>query len=265
MLQSPSLAPLGPRLNTTLALVKTVSALSVRICIAAIIEIAYAVFTRTWLRDHAQGIELELLTTILRAGTAVAYWLLFRALILSRGRPAGSIRLPLVLIGVAIALAIPVLFRGTSYGGDFGTALVFALTSIVVGFREELLYRAVLLNLLEPRVGVTGALLISTALFVVYHYGALPTTALAAIEVACMSLVLGLIYVKSGSLIAVVALHSAYDAVWCFGPFLSMPLPDIWRPAFFLAALVLVFFGVWRSGETRPAVPADGLAPLGRR
>jgi membrane protease YdiL (CAAX protease family) len=122
-----------------------------------------------------------------------------------------------------------------------------------------------LLNLLEPRVGLTGALLISTALFIVYHYGALPTTALSVIEVACMSLVLGLIYVNTGSYVAVVALHSVYDAIWCFGPFLSAPLADSWRPAFLLTALAFVFMGLWRSGGTQPAAPADGLASHGRR
>jgi len=145
------------------------------------------------------------------------------------------------------------------------TAVVFALTSIVVGVREELLYRAVLLNLLEPRVGLTGALLISTALFIVYHYGALPTTALSVIEVACMSLVLGLIYVKTGSYVAVVAFHAVYDAIWCFGPFVREPLADTWRPAFLLAALIFVFLGVWRSGGTQRTASADGLLPSGRR
>lgn len=220
--------------------------MSVKVFIAAIIEIAYAVFTRTWLREHLQGIELELVVTALRAATAVAYWLLFRNLILSRGRRTGSAKLPLVLAGAATALAIPFLFRGWSPGGGLGTALVFAFTSVVVGLREELLYRAVLLNLLEPKVGTPGALLLSTGLFVIYHYGALPVTVLAFTEVICMSLVLGLIYVKTGSLIAVVALHSAYDAVWFFGPYLDMPLPDTWRPAFLLTALALVFLGAWR-------------------
>jgi membrane protease YdiL (CAAX protease family) len=233
---------------------------SARVCIAAIIEIAYAVFTRTWLRNHAQGVELELLTTALRAGTAVAYWLMFRGVILSRRHRAGSIRLPLVLAGVATALAIPILFRGSSYGEGLTTAIVFALTSIVVGVREELLYRAVLLNLLEPRVGLPGALLISTSLFIVYHYGALPPTALSVTEVACMSLVLGLIYARTGSFVAVVALHAVYDAIWCFGPFLSTPLSDNWRPAFLLTALTFVLMGTWRVGGTRAAVSANGLA-----
>lgn len=57
---------------------------------------------------------------------------------------------------------------------------------------------------------------------------------------------LALIYTRSGSLFFVVALHSLYDGIWFFGPYLAAPLPDIWRPAFLLAALALVSLWAWR-------------------
>jgi len=224
---------------------------------AVIIEIAYALFTRTWLRQHAQGVELELLVSALRVATAAVYWLMFRDLILSRRPSTGSLRHPLVLAGAAAALAVPFLFRGWSPGGGIGTAVVFASTSIIVGVREELLYRAVLFNLLEPRMGLAGTVALSTALFVVYHYGALPIAPLVIAEVVMMSLVLGLIYARSGSLLGVIALHSAYDGIWFFGPYLNPPLPDAWRPAFLLTALVLVFMWLWRAGQAQPPVAGD--------
>lgn len=102
------------------------------------------------------------------------------------------------------------------------------------------MYRAVLINMLQPRVGVLGAILISTVLFLVYHYGALPLAPLPAIEVVCMSLLLGIVYTYSGSLLFVVALHSLYDAIWFFGPYVNPPLPDVWRPAFLFAGVALV-------------------------
>lgn len=237
---------------------RAIAVMPIKVFIAAIIEIAYCVFTRTWLQAHAQGVELELMITGLRVVTAAAYWLIFRDLILSRGRTRGRVKLPWVLAGAAVALTIPFLFRGWDPGGGFGTAVVFALTSIVVGLREELLYRAVLLNLLEPTIGTAGALLLSTAIFVVYHYGSLPVLALPMIEVTCMSLVLGLIYVKSGSLIAVVALHSLYDGIWFFGPYLDAPLPNIWRLPFLISALALVFWGTSRFGA--PPAPRKAIS-----
>jgi membrane protease YdiL (CAAX protease family) len=225
----------------------------VKVGAAVIIEIAYALFTRTWLRAHFEGVALELLVSAVRVATAAAYWLMFRDLILSRRPRPGTLRHPLVLAGAAAALAIPFLFRGWSPGAGLGTAVVFASTSVIVGLREELLYRAVLFNLLEPRVGLAGTVVLSTVLFVVYHYGALPVAPLVIAEVAIMSLVLGLIYARSGSLLAVIALHSVYDGVWFFGPYLNPPLADAWRPAFLLAALVLVFLWLWRIGQAEPA------------
>lgn len=229
--------------------------MAARVLVAVLLEIAYAVLTRTWFRALADGIELELMTTTFRAATAVVYWLLFQHVILGRPRHTRVLKSPCMLLGAAVALSIPFLFRGWSPGGGLATALVFASTSIVVGIREELLYRGVLLNLLEPKIGSLGALLVSTALFVVYHYGALPVTVLTVTEIVCMSLFLGLIYMKSGSLVAVIALHSLYDAVWFFGPYVESPLTDLWRPVFLIAALAFVVLGVPgcnRSATSRP-------------
>lgn len=223
-----------------------------KIVLATAIEIAYAVFTRAWLPDKLQGAELEVAISAVRLATVAAYWLLFRDLILSRKSRAGSLRHPLLLAGVAVALVIPFLFRGWEVGGGLGTAFIFAFTSIIVGLREELLYRAVLLNLLEPKMGREGAIGLSTIIFVVYHYGALPIESLPIIQTVCMSLLLGLIYTRSGSLFFVVALHSLYDGIWFFGPYLAAPLPDIWRPAFLLAALALVSLWAWRFDRGVP-------------
>lgn len=115
-----------------------------KVTVAVIVEIGYAIFTRTWLSKHVQGTELELLTTALRIVTAGIYWFLFRELIAARSSATSSFRSPFLLASVVSVLAVPILFRGWSPGGGAGTAIIFALTSFVVGFREEILYRAVL-------------------------------------------------------------------------------------------------------------------------
>jgi membrane protease YdiL (CAAX protease family) len=211
-----------------------------KLIVAAALELTYAVVTRTWLRHHLEGAHLELAVSAFRVATIIVYWVLFRELIRARAKTPSSLQHPLLSAGIAVALAIPFLFQGWSPGGGFGTAVVFALTGIVVGIREELLYRAVLLNLLQPRLGVVGALFCTTAIFIVYHYGALPINWTTFTEVSCMALLLGLIYLRSGSLFAVATIHSLYDGIWFFGPFLSSPLPDVWRPTFLFSALALV-------------------------
>src|SRR6185437_7661966 len=124
---------------------------------------------------------------------------------------------------------------------------VFALTSFIVGFREELLYRAVLINLLKPKCGVVGSLILSTVLFTVYHLGAWSIAWLIVIEIASMSMILGLMYIYSGSLLAVALLHSVYDGLWFFGPFLSTPISDDWRPAFLFSGVALV--SLWAARQ----------------
>lgn len=229
-----------------------------KLIIAVAIEVTYAVFTRTWLRQQLEGVHLELAISACRVATIVAYWTLFGDLIRSRPNTAATLRHPLLGAGVALALTVPITFQGFLPAGGFGTALVFALTSLIVGFREELLYRAVLLNLLQPRLGTAGALLFSTALFVVYHYGAQPANWLAVTEVTCMSLLLGLIYVRSGSLFTVAAIHAIYDGLWCFGPYLHPSLPNGWRPLFLVPALALVL-AWWRFGsrQSLSAAPSN--------
>lgn len=210
-----------------------------RLLAAAALEIAYAVFTRMWLRQHAGGVPLELATSACRLVMIPVYWVLFREVIQSRPKNSAPLRHPLLVACIAVALAIPVFFQGWIPFGGMGTALIFALTSVIVGWREELLYRAVLLNLLQSRIGTAGALLVSTALFIVYHYGAMPATGLMVMEIACMSLLLGFIYMRTGSLLAVAAIHAVYDGLWFFGPHPAILLSDGWRPLFLLTALAL--------------------------
>lgn len=226
---------------------------------AVAVEVAYAVFTRTWLSEHLGGAQLEVAISACRVATIIVYWSLFRDLIQSRPKVSSSLRHPLLVGGVALALAIPFLFQGWSPGGGLGTALVFASTSAIVGLREELVYRAVLLNLLQPRLGIVGSLLCSTAVFVLYHYGALPITWLTITETTCMSLLLGLIYMRSGSLMLVAAIHALYDGIWFFGPFLANPPQDEWRPLFLLSALALG--ALWYLTGAQPTVQADAAAP----
>lgn len=222
--------------------------MSKKVFIAAEIEIAYAVITRALFPQYLDFIYLELAVSAFRVATIVAYLGLFRDVIQSRVKNTPTLRHPFLVAGVAIALVIPFLFRGCSLDGRLITAIVFALTSIVVGLREEILYRAVFLNLLQPRIGIVGSLLFSTVVFVLYHYGAQPFTALWLTECACMSLLFGLIYIRSGSLLTVTAIHSIYDGIWFLGPYIKVPIAEIWKPAFLISALALVVVW-WRVGQ----------------
>jgi hypothetical protein len=73
--------------------------------IAAVVEIVYAVFTRTWLRHQLDGASLEVAVSAVRAVTVVVYLTLFRDLIRSRPKSFQPLCHPLLAASVTIALA----------------------------------------------------------------------------------------------------------------------------------------------------------------
>lgn len=225
-----------------------------KIALAIALELAYALGTRVGLTAAYDGIELELYTTAARLVSAGCYWLLFRDLLRSRTPRLSSARHPLFALGLIPVALVPVLV------GDWGlegraTQVVFALTSVVVGLREEVLYRGVLQNLLEPRAGWIGAVLLSNIVFTLYHYGAWPFTPDYVAEFFLVGCAMGLIYVGTGSIWLTIAAHATYDALWSFTPILVPPLAKGWGVAFELFAFALLALWVLRTRRTRAISP----------
>jgi membrane protease YdiL (CAAX protease family) len=214
--------------------------------IAIVIELAYVLLSRTWLRVSFHGIDYELLLTAMRLASVVLNWLLFRHTLLRAAlappRAGFSGRAGVALgAGLASVLLVPLLFNA-GYPADAAYRWVFAGTSIVVGIREEMVYRGVLQQLLRQRYGVAGALLLSNLVFVLYHFGAQPFNLVGLVELSAMALLLGLLYEATGSLVAPMLVHVLYDALWSLGPLLAAVPQDGWRIALHLAGLALVAY-----------------------
>lgn len=152
---------------------------------------------------------------------------------------------PALAGGLALLLLVPLLFYG-GYPADGAYRLTFALTSVVVAIREEVLYRGIVQRLLERRWGALAGLVLSNILFVLYHCGAQPFSISGVCELFAMGCVLGLLYAVTGSLLAPIALHVVYDALWSAGPLLDTPLADPLRIPLHLAGLGLV--AAWAGG-----------------
>jgi membrane protease YdiL (CAAX protease family) len=232
--------------------------------LAIVIELGYAIFTRTWLRAHASGIELELLLTAARLATAGIYWFMFRDLIRQRqitaaaaqaSRPRSRPRPALLLAGLLPLLMVPLLFDG-GLGPDVRFRAVFALTSIAVALHEEILYRGALQTLLEQRYGAWPALLLSNLAFVAFHYGAQPYTLFMLVEIFAMGCVLGLIYRQTGKLWPPILLHAAYDAAWSLGPWTTAPPDNLWRMPLHLSGLAIIV--LWTGSSRSGARSASG-------
>lgn len=135
---------------------------------------------------------------------------------------------------------------GPIYPGLSGykTQFVFALTSIAVGIREEILYRGVLQTLIEKRLGWIWAIVLSNVVFTLYHYGAWEFTTSKVLELFFVGCFVGLLYRGTGSLIIAIVFHSIYDAIWCFTPYLEKPWHWAWGSAMQILAAALILFWV---------------------
>lgn len=217
-----------------------------KVALAILLELAYTTSTRLWLPQRVEGVALELWITALRLLSAAAIWLLFRDLIRSRE--------PCVSAGDRSRLAIPLLLlllspvlAGSREHPDLGTQLVFAVCSLPVALREEFVYRGVLQNLLERRLGWLPAILVSNIVFALYHYGAQPFTPGSLLGLFVGGTFLGLLYRGTGSIFLVVTVHALYDAIVSFTPLLAKPAPQMIGHVMEITALL--FCLAWVAGQ----------------
>jgi membrane protease YdiL (CAAX protease family) len=73
---------------------------------------------------------------------------------------------------------------------------------------EEILIRGYILNSLQDQYGITNALLLSSLFFAVLHFNLVQT-----LSALICGLVLGLLYIKTGSLASCILSHSLYNTI----------------------------------------------------
>lgn len=216
--------------------------LTQRILVVAAIESAYFIATRVVLHYLPwSSVEAEAIRTILRLATAVAYWWLARPLILSRTPIWNALRNPFFVIGMLLFMSVPVLIG--QYKLAAPVALLFAVTSVPVAFKEEFLFRGIVQNLLTQKLGVLKAVFATSIIFTAWHVGAWQFSVGSFAQIFLASVVLGVIYVSSGSILAAIVIHAIYDALFSFSPFLPNPLPGIFGFLPLLASAC--FFFCW--------------------
>ena len=84
-----------------------------------------------------------------------------------------------------------------------------ALISLLAGWGEEWLFRGVLLEGIEGKLGTGWALVISSAVFGLFHFVSMAYAVLAAV----IGAFLGWIYLETGGLVAPIVAHAVYDFV----------------------------------------------------
>ncbi len=229
-----------------------------RLVIVAFAEIAFVVATRVVLHYlQWTSIEAESIRTAMRIATAGLYWWLLKPVILSRKPDPASLAAPALLLALLLFLSIPVLV-GT-YGLKQSVAVMFAVTSIPVAVKEEFLFRGIMQNLLAERFGALKAVLVTSTVFTLWHVGVWEPSLWTFGEIFLASVIIGLIYLRSGSMTAVIALHAVYDAIYSFTPLLAPPLNQNWGFVPMLAAVALVY--AWAQGSGNARLPFSRREP----
>jgi uncharacterized protein len=83
------------------------------------------------------------------------------------------------------------------------------LLSVAAGLGEELLFRGLIQRLLSERIGLTVGLIGTSALFAAFH----AVTRAYAFYAFLLSVYLGVLFAVTGSIVAPIVAHAAYDGV----------------------------------------------------
>ncbi len=223
--------------------------------VVILVEVLYVGLTRLVITYYGSwSVEAELLRTTLRLSSAGCFWYLMKPTILSKTPNFRCTRDALFLAGVGLFLLTPVIVG--HYDLRLELALLVAVASVPVAIKEELLFRGIVQNLLEARLGLLAAVIGTNVLFVVWHIGALPSSLWTFSQVFLAGSLLGFVYARSGSIALVIGLHALYDAIFSFTPILPKPFNQNWgfvvlAPAFSLIA----YWALSRESANRDVQP----------
>ena len=213
--------------------------LKTKIILAIIVELFYIAGSRYVASNfHEFTPNSEYLRTILRALSGIAYFYIFKDYILSFKPSYKNIKSPYIAISIILFFIAPLLVGNLYFMGDF-TRVLFAVTSIIVGLREELVFRVLIQNGLESKIGAVFSILLTSLIFTVWHFGAVPNNLFAFGQVLVNSIFLGLIYSATKSFILVVSLHAIYDALWSLTPVYSNVVGYNWGFLPLVAAMLI--------------------------
>jgi len=211
-----------------------------RLAIIVVIEIIYMVATRVTIHYLPwTSVEAELIRTALRIASAIIYWWLMKPLILSRKPNPETTRSASLIIGLLLFLSVPALIG--NYGLKEYVAFLFAATSVPVAIKEEFLFRGIIQNLLGKKWSTLPAVFITSTVFTAWHIGIWEPSFGMFSQIFLASILLGFIYIRTGSIALVIVLHALYDALFSFTPLLPLPINENWGVVPLLASVALVF------------------------
>lgn len=226
-----------------------------RFLLSVAVMAAYMIASRViYHTDGLSFAELELLRTPFRLVAALLFWFLMGDVIFAARPNLGPLRRPIFIVGCSIAFMVPLL--ALAGGGTRTDAVTIAIASFPVALNEEFFFRGVLQAMLVRYIGALQGIALTVILFALFHVGVGPRDVLGFTLVALAGLILGLVYFKTGSMAASVAIHATYDALTSV---LDEPLLSrAWGSIFLLCASGLLLH--WARTQNRFGA---GHQPLG--
>ncbi len=173
---------------------------------------------------YTQGCLEELFLTLLRISAIIALFWVYRRIVpwqeIARMPSKTPMKAPLAI--TLVLVAIYALFNTQGTGDQWSySALMFIVTPFV-GIHEELANRRILQNRIRQRLGLLPTLVISNIIFCFFHFGVYSTFHIRDYgEIFLVGILLGILYDRTRNLFLVAVLHTAYDWIWIFGPFVN--------------------------------------------
>lgn len=210
------------------------------IAIVIATEVFFMIATRLVLRHYPwDSMEAELIRTTLRLGTAYIYWRLCRTYIYSRVPDSQTLHSAVFGCSLLLLLSVPALSVNLNLPTNM--AILFSVTSLAVAIKEEFLFRGIIQNLLETRFSPTKSIVLANLLFAAFHIGVVASEYWVFSAIFLIGLMLSLIYARSGSIVVVIVIHAAYDAIASFTPLVPQPLNRWYGLTMLVVSLIFVY------------------------
>jgi membrane protease YdiL (CAAX protease family) len=186
------------------------------ILLAAILEISYLTLSFVIAQIYGQwSYEGEIIRTGLRGISITFYGYFYQKYFYKAGQPfkAKEILAPQFIAAILLFIVFAVVYTNAENESVLWQ-VVFVISGITAGLREELLYRGIVQKSLQIKYDYKIALLAATFLFTLSHvqyifYG--QTRGL--ILIACASIIFGCIFIYTGSIVFTAMIHGLYDAM----------------------------------------------------
>jgi membrane protease YdiL (CAAX protease family) len=183
---------------------------------ASLLEILYLGLSFALAQKYGQwSYEGELLRTALRVISILFFVYLYKKYFCAASlnfRPKEKLT-PQFIVSIVLLILFAILYTNAEHE-TLTWQLVFALSGVTAGFREELFYRGIVQNSLQKKYHCWTALLLTSALFTLSHTQYIYHGQMMAIMLITLAgIIFGSIFIYTKSIAFVGMIHGLYDAL----------------------------------------------------